>query len=109
MQYNVINTAEEFAEQHNFHYEVHSFQKSELRDKDNRERRNQNWSTFEEKPGVYIFSNEDEVIYVGQGGHRSKSNVGSRLAAHWEKRPHIWKDSTDITILSWDLEDDNIY
>ena len=105
MQYNVINTAEEFAEQHNFHYEVHSFQKSELRDENNRGL-DQNWLIFKGKHGVYVFSNEYEVIYIGQAGYQSDSDVGSRLAAHWDK-PH-WSEATDITIFAWDSKDDNI-
>jgi excinuclease UvrABC nuclease subunit len=111
MQDDVINAAEAFAEQHNFHFEVHQFQKSDLQDEDNRERQNENWAIFEEQPGVYVFSNEDEdeVIYIGQGGWQSNSNVGSRLADHWKEKPHFWKEATDITIFAWDSEDDNIH
>jgi len=108
MQDDVINTAEEFAEQHNFHFEVHRVPKNELRE--GNKGIPQNWLPFEKQPGVYVFSNEkeDEVIYIGAAGWKEerKSDVGSRLAAHWDK-PH-WSEATDITIFAWDSKDDNI-
>jgi len=93
----VIGIAEKFTEIH----EVYRFKKSELQDKDNRERQNENWAVFEEEQGVYIFSNKDEVIYIGESGGAvtSKGNVGGRLDDHSIKKQHYWSESTKITIL----------
>jgi len=101
MQSNVINTAEAFAKKHNFQFVIHKFKKQKLWGGGKQDpEENEKWLRFKNKPGVYIISNENEVIYIGQS---NRNYTGRRLfkSLNDPEKMQYCSDKTDVTILTF--------
>ena len=68
----------EFSEKHNVEYETVEYRKEELWDNPDSDTEHNNWAMFEKHPGVYVFSTENSIVYVG----KSIDGVGGRIYTH---------------------------
>jgi len=95
----VISKAALFAKKHNFSFKEYTFTKNQLWGEVD-ENEHQNWLQFNKKPGVYIITNDDKVIYIG----KSINNAGKRLFDSFQddKKMELTNDSTRFVILSFD-------
>ena len=99
---NILQIAKEYSEKHNFTYEVNSFKKFALWG-ENVEEESDNWKKFEKHPGVYILSNNEEILYIG----KSHTNTGARLFQHFTNEEKMQKidDNTNVSVLTFDEEE----
>jgi len=97
----ILSVADSFAKKHNFCFTEYAFTKNQLWGRVD-ENESQYWAKFETKPGVYIITNNDEVIYIG----KSINNTGGRLFEHFQNKDKmkLTNDSTRFVILSFDQD-----
>ena len=96
----VLTEIKNLSSKHNIDMTVNIFKGKELWSEGEDEKRNSNWSLFEEKAGVYCFisKTKDSIKYIGE----SSVNVGNRLN-NWFLNP---KKEKEIEI-SKNLEDED--
>lgn len=94
-----LKDAKKFSKKHKFTYKMHIFKKKDLWDNANANEEHLNWAKFEKKPGVYIISTNNEVVYVGM----SNVDTGNRLFSHFTNEQKLAEitDESDIAVLEF--------